>query len=176
MEDSMGKVILGMAMSLDGLINDRDGSVGRLYPDMEAMRESEIAMGRHSYDMAQGDYTGYEFQVPLFILTHDIPETVAKGANDKLSFNFVTDGVESLIEKAKAAAGDRNVMIVGGANLEQQCLKAGLVDEIHIDVRPIILGEGLRLFEHLSPDPIELETISIVNAGGVAELRYRVIK
>src|SRR5687768_7168487 len=124
MEDSMGKVILGMAMSLDGLINDRDGSVGCLYPDMDAMRESEslqeamrttgaVAMGRHSYDMAQGDYTGYEFQVPLFILTHDVPETVAKGANDKLSFNFITDGVESLIEKAKAAAGDRNVMIVG---------------------------------------------------------------
>lgn len=133
-------------------------------------------MGRHAYDMAEGDYTGYEFQVPLFILTHDVPQQVAKGANDKLSFNFVTDGVESIIEKAKAVAGDRNVMIVGGANIEQQCLKARLVDEIHIDVRSILLGEGLRLFEHLGPDLIELESIGVTESPGFIHLQFRVVK
>ena len=111
----MTKVIGGMNMSLDGFVNDRNGSVSRLYPDMQAMVESEVLqeamrttgavlMGRHSYDMGNGDFTGYEFQVPLFVVTHNAPDQVAKGENDKLSFTFVTDGIESAVNQAKAAA------------------------------------------------------------------------
>ena len=96
----MGKVILGMTMSLDGFVNDRKGDVGRLYPDLEALRETEslqeairttgaVVMGRHAYDMANGDFTGYEFQVPIFVLTHRVPAKVAKGENENFKFIFI---------------------------------------------------------------------------------------
>src|SRR5688500_7772070 len=104
----MGKVIFGMAMSLDGFVNDKDGSVVKLNLDMSVMQGTDImedamantgavVMGRRSYDMAEGYLTGYECQVLLFILTHYPPEVVAKGENDKLSFTFVDDGIESII-------------------------------------------------------------------------------
>ena len=183
----MGKVIFGMTMSLDGFIQDRDGSVARLYPDFDEMRDSEplqeairttgaVVMGRHSYDMAQGDFTGYEFQAPIFVVTHEAPEKVAKGENDRLSFTFVTDGVESAIEQAKRTAGDKNVTVVGGANTGQQLLKAGLVDELHIDIMPVLLCEGLRLFEHLGAEPIELEKIEVTEEAARTSLKFRVVK
>src|SRR5512134_3586317 len=126
-----------MTISLDGFVNDRNGSVSRLYPDLAALGETEslqeaikttgaVVMGRHAYDMAQGNFTGYEFQVPIFVVTHHVPETAAKGENDQLKFHFVTDGFESAIEQAKAAAGDKNVTLIGGANAAQQCIRTGL--------------------------------------------------
>ena len=95
----MGKVILGLTMSLDGFINDRNGDVGRLYPDMSELRESAIlqeairttgaiVMGKRAYDMALGDFTDYEFQTPIFVLTHEVPDKVARGENDKLTFTL----------------------------------------------------------------------------------------
>ncbi len=160
----MAKVLLGMTMSLDGFINDRNGGVDHLYPDLEALRKTEalqelirttgaVVMGRRAYDMAAGDFTDYEFQVPIFVLTHQAPERVAKGENERLTFTFVTDGIESAIRQAKVAAGDKDVSVIGGARTVQQCLQAGLGDELQIDIRPVLLGEGLRLFEHLSMSP-----------------------
>ena len=183
----MGKVLLGMAMSLDGFVNDRNGDVGRLYPDLEALRKTEmlrevikttgaVVMGRRAYDMAEGDFTGYEFQVPIFVLSHDVPEKVAKGENERLSFTFVTDGIESAIEKAKAAAGDKYVTVIGGANTAQQCIQAGLLDEIQIGIVPVLLGEGLRLFEHIGAEQIELESTRVIESPGVTHLRFRVVK
>jgi dihydrofolate reductase len=145
----MGQVHAGMVMSLDGFVQSRDGKT-MLNPAFDELIASDlmqeiiattgaVVMGRTTYDMSSGDYTDYEFQVPLFIVTHRAPETKAKGENDKLSINFVTDGVKSAIEKARAAAGDKNVVIVGGANLIQQCLNAGLVDELQIDLMPVLL-------------------------------------
>lgn len=183
----MGKVIAGMAMSLDGFINDRNGSVGRLYPDFDALRESDIlqeaikttgavVMGRRAYDMADGDFTGYEFQVPIFVLTHAAPQEVAKGENENLKFTFVTDGIESAIQRAEAAAGDRNVTMIGGADTVQQCLRAGLVDELQIDLVPVLLGGGTRLFENIGNQPIELEVTEIIEALGITYLRFRPVK
>lgn len=183
----MSKVILGLRVSLDGYVNDKDGDVGRLYPDAETMGDSvllqeairdtgAVVMGRHSYDMAQGDYTGYEFQVPIFVVTHNPPEVVAKGQNDKLSFTFVTDGTKSAIAKAKAAAGDKDVTIVGGPNIFDQCLKEGLVDEIQIDIVPILLGGGLKMFNPLEGNPIELEIARVASETQYTHLRYRVVK
>jgi dihydrofolate reductase len=188
----MGKVILGMTMSLDGFINDRNGSVSSLYPDLAELRETQIlqeeirstgavVMGRHAYDMADGDFTDYEFQVPIFVITHEAPEKAAKGENDNLSFTFVTDGVKSAIERARAASlrseGDKDVTIIGGANAAQQCIRAGLVDEIHIDLMPILLGGGgLRLFEHLGSKEIELEKIKVIEAPVRTHLRFRVVQ
>jgi dihydrofolate reductase len=88
----MANVLLGMTISLDGFINDRNGSVDRLYPDLAKLRDTEalqesirttgaVVMGRHAYDMGEGDFTDYEFQVPIFVVTHRAPERVAKGEN-----------------------------------------------------------------------------------------------
>jgi dihydrofolate reductase len=149
-----------MTMSLDGFIQVRNGDVDRLYPDLGELRETEplqelmkttgaVVMGRRAYAMGGSDgyAADYEFQVPIFVLTHEFPEKVPK-QNDRLTFTFVTDGIESAIEQAKAAAGDKYVTVIGGANTTQRCIKAGLLDEIQIGVVPILIGEGLRLFEH----------------------------
>lgn len=183
----MGKVIAGMAMSLDGFVADHNGEFSSLYPAFDEMVNSDmlqdiiahtgaVAMGRNTYDEGNGDYTGYEFQTPIFILTHTAPSTVAKGANDKLSFHFVTDGVESLIRLAKTAAGDKDVVVIG-ANVIQQCLKARLVDELQIDIIPILLGKGLRLFENLENEDIRLEKVKVVELpGGSTDILFRVLK
>jgi len=183
----MGKVIIGATMSLDGFMNDRHGDVSRLYPDFEALRKTEmlqeeirttgaVVMGRRAYDMAEGDLTDYEYQVPIFVLTHHVPEKVAKGANERLTFTFVTDGVESAIAKAKAAAGDKHVMVVGGANTAQQCLRAGLVDEIHIGIVPVLFGEGLRFFEPGGNEQMELERTRVLESPTRTDLWFRVVK
>ena len=183
----MAKVRFGMTMSLDGFIHDRSGSVSRLYSDFETLRESEslqdsirttgaVVMGRRAYDMGQGDFTDYEFQTPIFVLTHHVPSQPAKGENDNLSFTFVTDGIESAIEKAKAAAGDKYVTVVGGAATGQQLIQAGLVDELEIDIMPVLLCGGLRLFEHLGVDPIDLEKIDVIENGARTGLRFRVLR
>lgn len=183
----MGKVIVGTTMSLDGFINDRNGSVNRLYPDLEALRETEwlqeeirttgaVVMGRRAYDMAEGDFTGYEFQVPIFVLAHAVPEQVARGENENLTFTFVTDGIEHAIAQAKAAAGDKNVMVIGGAQTAQQCIRAGLADELSIGIVPVLLGEGLRFFEHLGDEPIELERTEIIESPTRTDIRFRVLR
>ena len=183
----MARVVAGMMMSLDGFVNDREGSVAFLYPDLAAMRESEslqeamlatgaVVMGRRSYDMAGGDFTGYELQVPIFVVTHRAPERVAKGENERLTFAFVSDDVASTIAQAKAAAGDKEVTVIGGGSTIQQCLNASLVDELHIDLWPVLLGGGLRLFEQLDTSDIALERISVAETPLVTELRFRIIK
>ena len=182
----MGNVIVGATMSLDWFMNDRNGDVSRLYPDFEALRSTEmlqeeirttgaVVMGRRAYDMAEGDFTDYEFQVPIFVLTHAVPEHLPK-ENDKLTFTFVTEGIEHAIAQAKAAAGDKQVTVIGGAHTAQQCIRAGLVDEIQIGIIPVLLGEGLRFFEHLGTEPIELEKMRVIESPTRMDLRFRVVK
>jgi dihydrofolate reductase len=174
-------------MSLDGFINDRNGDVSRLYPDLEALRKTEflqesirttgaVVMGRNAYDMAEGDLTGYEYQVPIFVLTHHAPDKAPKGENDKLTLTFVTDGIKRAFELAKIAAGDKYVTVIGGASTAQQCIRAGVVDELDIGIVPVLLGEGLRFFEHLGTEHVELEQIQVTEALGVTYLRFRVVK
>lgn len=184
----MGKVIGGMTLSLDGFASDVHGDVSMLYPDLgelqntELMREETrltgaIVMGRTAYNMGDPDAfaDSYEYQVPIFVLTHHVPEKKPK-ANDNLTITFVTDGIESAITKAKAAAGDKNVMLIG-ASINQQCLNAGLCDELHIGIMPLLLGDGLRLFEHpdLTAD-ITLEKIRIFEAGERTDIWFRVVR
>jgi dihydrofolate reductase len=183
----MGNVIVGATMSLDWFMNDRHGDVSRLYPDLEALRRTEmlqeeirtigaVVMGRHAFDMAEGDLTDYEYQVPIFVLTHHIPVKEVKGQNDQLTVTFVTDGIESAIKKAQAAAGVKHVMVVGGANTAQQCLRARLVDEIHIGIVPVLFGEGLRFFEPLVNEHIELERTRVFESPTRTDLWFRVVK
>jgi dihydrofolate reductase len=135
-----------------------------------------VVMGRRAYDMAQGDFTGYEFQVPIFVLTHQAPETVAKGENDRLRFTFVTDGIEHAIAQARTAAGAKDVTVIGGAQTVQQCLQADLVDELQIDLVPLLLGGGLRLFEQPGSKPVELERIRVIEYPWFTHLRFRVLR
>ena len=183
----MGNVIVGATMSLDWFMNDRNGDVSRLYPNLEKLRDIEmlqeemrmtgaVVMGRRSYDMAEGDFTDYEYQVPIFVLTHHVPEKGPKGENDQLTVTFVTDGIESALEKAKAAAGDKQVTVVGGAQTAQQCLRAGLVDEIHIGIVPVLLGEGLRFFEPGANEQLQLESTRVFKSPTRTDLWFRVIK
>jgi dihydrofolate reductase len=183
----MANVIVGATMSLDWFMSDRNGDVSRLYPDFEALHNTEmlqeeilltgaVVMGRRAYNMAEGDLTGYEYQVPIFVLTHHPPEQRPKGENDQLTVTFVTDGIESAIERAKAAAGDKQVTVVGGANTAQQCLRAGLVDEIHIGVVPVLLGEGLRFFEPLANEQMKLERTRVFASETRTDLWFRVVK
>lgn len=181
----MGKVIVGTTMSLDGFMNDRHGSLGSLYPSLEDLQATEmlqesmrstgaVVMGRHAFDLADGDFTGYEYQVPIFVLTHHPPKQETKGQNDKLSIIFVTDGIESAIAKARAAAGEKDVTIVGGASTAQQVINARLFDEIHIGIVPRLLGGGLRFFDNIALDETELEKIDILESPSRVDLLYRI--
>ena len=183
----MGKVIVGTTMSLDGFMNDRTGSLARLYPNLEELRDTEmlresmemtgaVVMGRRAYDMAEGDFTNYEYQVPIFVLTHYPPEKTAKGENDKLTFTFITDGIESAIEKAKKAAGDKDVTVIGGAMTAQQCINAGLFDEIQIGNVPVLFGGGLRFFDNISIENVELERTGILESPSRIDLRFRPVR
>jgi dihydrofolate reductase len=185
----MGKVILGMTISLDGFINDPNGSVGELYPDLESLRDTEplreailntgaVVMGRNAFAMADDPdwYAGnYEFQVPIFVLTHEPPAKHPK-ETENLTFTFVTDGVESAIRQAKQVAGDKDITIIGGASTAQQYLRAGLADELEIDIMPVILGGGQRLFETGGVEPIQLERLKVMELpGGRTHLRFRFV-
>ncbi len=127
--------------------------------------------GRRTFDIT-GGWGGHPPGEPCFIVTHHVPqEWVREGS----PFTFVTDGVESAIRQAQEAAGDRNVVICT-ASILQQALGAGLVDELDIDVASVVLGDGVRLFDHLSDRSIQLEKVHAIDAPLVTHLKYRVVK
>jgi dihydrofolate reductase len=114
------------------------------------------------------------FHHPVFILTHHAREPVTKQGGT--TFTFVTDGIEAALEQARAAAGDKNVAVGGGANVAQQYLAARLLDEFQIHVAPVLLGRGVRLFDNLGPEQVELECTGVIQSPAVTHLRYRVVK
>ncbi|MBI5958422.1 MAG: dihydrofolate reductase family protein [Chloroflexi bacterium] len=183
----MGKVVGGMTFSLDGFVSDPQGDVSRLYPDLGELGNTEmlqeeirttgaVVMGRNSYNMGDPDLfaDSYEYQVPIFVLTHHIPDKKPK-ENKKLAITFVTEGIERAIAQAKAAAGDKNVILIG-ASVNQQCLNVGLCDELHIGFMPVLLGGGLRFFEHIDFAQLTLEKIKLFEAGARTDIWFRVIK
>jgi dihydrofolate reductase len=128
--------------------------------------------GRRTFDITNGWGGSPPLGVPTFVVTHTVPqEWVYEGS----PYTFVTDGVESAVEQAKAVAGDKDVA-VGAASIAQQCIRSGLLDEIHIDLVPVLLGGGVRLFDHLGTGPIELERVRVVEAPDVTHLTFRVVK
>ena len=110
------------------------------------------------------------FHVPVFVLTHHERDPLEMEGGT--TFHFVTDGIESALEQAKAAAGGEDVRLGGGAEVAQQYLRAGLIDEMQLNVVPILLGGGERLFEGLGGDEVKLELDRVVDAPGVTHLRY----
>ncbi|MFQ3544453.1 dihydrofolate reductase family protein [Halobacillus rhizosphaerae] len=184
----MGKVIAGMTMSLDGFINDRNGSAKHLNPDFSELLEAfsfkemtketgAVVMGRHVYEMADPFLWAnedYEFQVPIFVLTHAPPANYPK-ENDRLSFTFVTDGIKSAVSQARKAAGHTIVQVIGGASTIQQCLNSGHCDELHIDIMPILLGQGLKLFENIDTEKVRIERIKVEETTSIrTSIRFKV--
>jgi dihydrofolate reductase len=112
------------------------------------------------------------FHHPVFVLTHHERERLEKDGGN--SFTFVTDGIESALEQAKVAAGGKDVSLGGGAEAAQQYLAAGLIDELLLNVVPVLLGSGTRLFENLGDvSALGLQQVRVVEAPGVAHLFYR---
>jgi dihydrofolate reductase len=183
----MGKVVGGMTFSLDGFVSDPHGDVSPLYPDLGELGKTEmlqeeirttgaVVMGRHSYDMGDPDSFAdhYEYQVPIFVLTHHVPKKKPK-ETQALTITFVTDGIEGAIVQAQAAAGAKNVLLIG-ANINQQCLNLGLCDELHIGIMPVLLGSGLRFFEHVHVARITFEKIRLFEAGARTDIWFRAVK
>jgi dihydrofolate reductase len=131
-----------------------------------------LVSGRRTFDIANGWGGQHPLNVPVFVLTQTVPQA---WANDGAPFTFVTDGIESAVAQAKAVAGPKDVG-VAAASVAQQCIRAGLLDGIHIDLVPVLLGDGVRLFEHLGTAPIELERTNVVQAPGVLHLDFRIVK
>jgi dihydrofolate reductase len=150
---------------------------GETGPESDVLEEAfanvgAVVMGRRMFDLAEGPW-GDEppFYNPVFVVTHRPRETLAK---KRTTFTFVTDGVESTVEQARAAAGDKDVSISGGAQISQQCLRAGLVDELQLHVVPVLLGGGKRLLDDVGRGELELDRV--VDSARVTHLRYRVVK
>jgi dihydrofolate reductase len=114
------------------------------------------------------------FHTPVFVLTHHAREPWVRPGGT--TFYFVTDGFQSALEQARAAAGSLDVRISGGASVIQQAIKARAIDEITIHVAPTLMGRGVRLFDHLSTDDLTLEPIDAINSTAVTHLKYRVVK
>jgi dihydrofolate reductase len=184
----MARVIVGMTTSLDGFVADESGSASRLYPDLVALRDTAcmneaieetgaVLMGKRTFEMGDPDsYVGdYEFQVPIFVVTHE-PPRVAPKQDEHLTFTFVTDGVEEAVALATAAAGDKEVQVVGGPGLIRQLFLAGLVDELRVDVMPVLLGSGLRFLEDPRLVRVRLEKIGVQEVGARTSLSFRVEK
>jgi dihydrofolate reductase len=190
----MSRVILYMAMSLDGFItgpgDDADNPAGvggmRLMEWLDLAGGSTVGDFRPSDEQSQivfdegrstgrrtGDFAGYwggdhHDGVPIFVPTHQAPAD-----NPHELVHYVTEGIEACVKQAKAAAGDRDILL-HGAYTAQECLKAGLLAVLEIQLMPVLLGQGRRLFEGLDPDHIELDLVRTLQAPGVLHLRYDV--
>jgi dihydrofolate reductase len=191
----MGKVYCQISMSLDGFITGPNVRVGnglgdngeRLHDwmfdaktDADARIVDEryattgaVVLGKGMFDV------GFEpwgdpppFRMPVFVVTHEAREPLPMQGGT--TYTFVPDGIEAALELARAAARDKNVGIWGGANIIRQYLKAGLLDEIQIDIIPILLGDGIRLFEGLDPEGIELRKTSAIDTPSATHFRYQV--
>lgn len=194
----MTKVIANMSMSLDGFIADPSDGIEHVFgwyfngdvavptaaewltfqtseASANHLRDSfnnigALVSGRRLFDTAGGWGGNHPVGVPVFVVTHSVPDGWPR---EDAPFTFVTDGIESALSQAKAVAGEK-VVAVGSANIAQQCLDAGLLDEIHVDLVPVLLGEGIPFFEKLSGAPVELEGPRVVEGIGVTHLSYRV--
>jgi dihydrofolate reductase len=155
-------------------------SGGQTNADDEELRQrfaptGAVVMGRHMFDEGEEPWgDNPPFRMPVFVVTHEARDTLVKEGGT--TFTFVTAGIESALEQAKAAAGEKNVNIAGGASTVRQFIKAGLLDELEIHLAPLLFGEGIRLFDNMGPEHIELEPMRVVASPKVTHLRYRVVK
>jgi dihydrofolate reductase len=150
---------------------------GEVNRDSEILEEAvkrtgAVVLGKRMFENARGWGEEPPFHVPVFVLTHEQREPLAKKGT---TFTFISDGMESAVGEAKGAAGDRDVSVAGGANTIQQALGAGLVDEMQIHVVPLLLGGGIRLFDNVDPETVQLEMDRVVESPAVTHLKFRVV-
>ena len=199
----MSSVTCNVAVSLDGFAAGPNQSVDNPLgeggdrlgewmfaadrPDADADAADEILRGVGAHIMGRKMFGGGDgpwdetwrgwwgedppYHAPVFVLTHHAREPLPMQGGT--TFNFVTDGIEAALEQARAVAGDQDVAIAGGASTVQQYLAAGLLDELHLHIVPIVLGAGERLLEGVG-DP-RLEPVGVVASPAVTHLRYRVV-
>jgi dihydrofolate reductase len=192
----MPKVIFDMSMSLDGYmtasgvrpeepmgdggqqlhqwaLGGGDERSGQVVAESLRSVGATIA-GRRTYDLSVAwwgpDGPNGPARLPTFVVSHNQPEQAPDGG----VYTFV-DGPEEALEQARAAAGDKDVDVMG-ADVGQQLLRAGRVDEIHVHLVPVLFGAGTRLFEHLGDDHIQLEVTQVIEGSTATHLRYRVVK
>jgi dihydrofolate reductase len=196
----MTKVVAIMSMSLDGYVADANDGVTEVF-DWYFSGDVDVSMPSTSSDMtfrvsaASADHvrglmaevgamlTGprtfekaggwdgqHPWDVPAFVVTHHVPDGWPRPGS---TVQFVTDGIESAVARAKSAAHPKSVG-VHGAQTIQQCLDAGLLDEIHVDLAAVLLGAGVRLFDHPANTPVVLGNPTVVTGVGVTHLRYPV--
>jgi dihydrofolate reductase len=130
-----------------------------------------VVAGRRTYEVSnawggRGPVQG----LPLFVVTHHVPDVVPAGDPPH---TFVTEGVEAAVAQAKAAAGDKDVHLMG-ANIIQQAIRAGLLDELVISLVPVVLGDGVRLLDNVPT--LKLEVVRVIDAPGVTHLTYRIVR
>ncbi|MGK5739387.1 dihydrofolate reductase family protein [Micromonospora sp. URMC 103] len=134
-------------------------------------RTGALVVGRRLFDMTGGWGGRHPMDVPVVVVTHHVPDGWPRESD---SFVFVTDGIESAVDRAKAIAGDKHVGVNGGT-IAAQVLRAGLLDEVHVDLVPVLLGDGIPLFADLGIAPVSLEgPVRVVEGVGVTHLAYRV--
>ena len=196
----MSRVIAGFSMSLDGFVADPDDGVEHVFKwysaggtDAEIMagghalgmtREAAglieeasrgagvLVTARRTFDIAQAWGGKHPMDVPMVVVTHRVPQEWVN--REGSPFTFVTEGVPQAIDVAREIAGDKDV-VVGAASVTQQCLQLGLLDAIHIDLAPVVLGRGIRLFDHLT-NPVELLVTEASGNPHVTHITYQVIK
>jgi dihydrofolate reductase len=194
-EVEMAKVTFDMSMSLDGFIRAADPTsaeplgVGGEQLHNWAFGEDErdrsvlaeggqgvgaIIAGRRTYDDSiafwGADGPTGPTRLPVFVVTHEPPaESPQNGV-----YRFVTDGIEAALKAAQEAAGDKNVTVMGGADVGRQFLTAGLVDELSIHLVPVVFGRGTRLFQEVAGGPTQLEPLAAIQTPNATHLRFRI--
>jgi dihydrofolate reductase len=198
----LGKVTMGATVSLDGYIGGSAGTGSELLfswfdggdlelpsadpnlrirlaePDYRYMRDvveriGVFVIGRRTFDDTDGWGGRHPFEKPVVVMTHSAPQGWIAGHPDA-PFTFTADGLPSVIERARVIAGDRDVVVTPGT-IASQCLELGLLDEIALDLVPVLLGSGVRLFDQLTAGPILLDGPDLVVEGArVTHLRYAV--
>jgi dihydrofolate reductase len=194
----MSKVVFDISMSVDGFITAANRTreeplgeggeevlhawafgqdpVNREYMESIQTQLGAVITGRVNYDDSLpwwgSDGPTGPARRPVFVVTHNVPETSPEGG----VYTFVTGGIAAALDQARAAAGTQDVTVMGGANLGQQYLAEGLVDEISLHIVPVLFGAGTRMFDHLGEQHIKLEPISVLNTPTAIHARYRIVK
>jgi dihydrofolate reductase len=195
----MSRVVADMSMSLDGYVADANDGIDHLFGwffngevetptaneafafktsqnSADVLREARsgigaLISGRRTFDLAGGWGGTHPMGVPVFVVTHEAPSDWSGGDG----IRFVTDGVESAVAQAKETAGGKTVG-VASPSITQQCIDAGLLDGIHVNLIPVLLGEGVPFFANLAGAPVQLDGPEVVEGTGVTHLTYGVVR
>ncbi|WP_062049032.1 dihydrofolate reductase family protein [Bacillus sp. JCM 19034] len=201
----MGKVVLNISMSLDGFVagandcpehplgdngeilhawmfsGELTSQINRFFKlskmnrnvfDTAAEKTGAMIVGRRTYDIVNGWGGSHPLKnIPVFVLTHNIPNSYPQGTTP---FTFVTNGIEQAVLQAKKAAGDKDVSI-GTASVAQQCIQAGLLEALDLHIVPTLLGMGVRLFDQIGKNKVELKSTEVLEGTGVIHVKYDVM-